>query len=490
MKNFSKIAIICICLLFTAIFTSACGSSKTTPPQPFPYWLLTQNNQQQNNNQNNNNEEEPVVTTEVTLTLTDSLNADKIASADIFYSVDSTTKKSSADDKEISKAEPNADDKTKFTITVNGTAENTKIKAVITYNSNGECLDYFSSYDGVEGTNGTYDIDFGNSTDNKAGFASGSGTEDDPYIISAPRHFVNINKQDDQGKYLYLDKSFQQKEDIDFSHLTGLKIVSATDDKDITVEKTNEKAPFYNEGHGIMSIGSSLSFDEAINNYLNSNTNNNSQEVLFTILSILTNPESYKTFFKGNYDGNNFIIDGIHIINSNEKCIGLFISYNNNLKNIKIGENSIIFLEELSNIETVYISSLSARAVNANIENCTNSCKIIIKNSKIKNVNIAGISNIINISNTNSSSDNSNSAEYNYINCINNANINVYNNDINSISVSGVFDFFMISKDNQYIDKCTNNGIIKITKNKSSDNNSSSKLYVSGSIIVQQPNSL
>ena len=236
---FKKNALLILCLFFVAVLTSACGGggSKNTPTDNSAlYFLLAQqNNQQQNNNQNNNNEEEPVVTTEVTLTLTDSLNADKIASADIFYSVDGTTKKSSADDKEISKAEPNADDKTKFTITVNGTAENTKIKAVITYDSNGECLDYFSSYNGVEATNGNFDVNFENSNGD---FAGGTGTAEDPYQISQPKHFANINK--------YLDKHFKQTADIDFSHLTGLKIVSADNDKDITIETTNEKAPFYN----------------------------------------------------------------------------------------------------------------------------------------------------------------------------------------------------------------------------------------------------
>ena len=212
-----------ICLIITALFTTACGGDekKTPPNNSALYYLLAQNNQQENNqnqennnnqqeNNNNqqeqNNEEEPVANTEITLTLTDSKEADKIAAADIYYSAENITK-SSADDQEILKAEPTADDKTKFNIKVN---ENAKIKAVLTYDNEGNLLDYFSSYNGIEATNSNFNIDFENSKDNEEGFAYGTGTEDNPFIISAPRHFVNINKKDAQGKYLYLDKHFNR----------------------------------------------------------------------------------------------------------------------------------------------------------------------------------------------------------------------------------------------------------------------------------------
>ena len=141
MKNLSRLAVMTICLLLTAIFTSACGGSSSNTPtsdNSALYFLLAQqnnNNNQQNNNNNEgqNNEEESVANTEVTLTLIDSLQSDKVATADIYYSTEDNTK-SSADDQEILKAEPNADDKTKFTIKVN---ENVKIKAVLTYDNEG-----------------------------------------------------------------------------------------------------------------------------------------------------------------------------------------------------------------------------------------------------------------------------------------------------------------------------------------------------------------
>ena len=176
MKHFTKFAVMCICLIITALFTSACGGSKATPPT-YPYFPIS--NQQENNQQQ---EEEQVATTEFTLTLTDSLQADKIAFADIYYSVDSTAK-SSADDQEILKATPNAEDKTKFTVSVNGNLDtaNLKVKAILTYDNEENLLDYFSSYDGVEATNGIFNVDFENSKDNEQGFGGGTGTKDDPF---------------------------------------------------------------------------------------------------------------------------------------------------------------------------------------------------------------------------------------------------------------------------------------------------------------------
>ena len=45
MKNFSKVVLLCICLLITAMFTTACGGSKATPPS-YPYFPT--NNQANN----------------------------------------------------------------------------------------------------------------------------------------------------------------------------------------------------------------------------------------------------------------------------------------------------------------------------------------------------------------------------------------------------------------------------------------------------------
>ncbi len=365
MKNLSRLAVMAICLLLTAIFTSACGGGGKTTPPSYPF-LFVQNNQQQENNQQeennnnqeeNNNEEEHANTTDVTLTLTDSLNADQIATADIYYSVDNNTK-SSDDDQEILKAKPTANDKTKFTISVNGTAENTKIKAVITYDSTGKCLDYFSSYNGVESENNAFNVNFENSNGD---FGGGSGTEDDPYLISQPRHFVNINKQDDQGNYLYLNKNFKQTEDLDFSHLTGLKVNKADEDKDITIETVNQNAPLYNDGQGIIPIGKD-------------NEEATSEE------------ESYLYYFQGSYDGNKKTIDGIMFVNSQKAGIGLFTGLNNGtLQNLTIGENSIFFID--TNNESysycIYIGGLAASSKYSTIENCTNNAKIVIKNLEI-----------------------------------------------------------------------------------------------------------
>ena len=140
MKYFYKIAVMSICLIITALFTSACGGGggKSTPQNnsSLYYLLAQQNNQQQEQNNNENNNEEQITQTEVTISLTDSLNADKIAKADIYYKVESTAKTAEEPkDQEILKAEPTANDKTKFTLPINDKAENVKIKAVLTYDS-------------------------------------------------------------------------------------------------------------------------------------------------------------------------------------------------------------------------------------------------------------------------------------------------------------------------------------------------------------------
>ena len=450
MKTFSKMTVMAICLLLTAIFTSACGGGKSNPPNNSAlYYLLAQqnNNQEQNNqqeennnNQNNqeeenNNEEEPANNTEVTLTLTDSLNADKIASADIFYSVEDNTK-SSDDDKEISKATPNADDKTKFVITVNGTATNTKIKAILTYDSEGNLLDYFSSYEGIEATNGTFDIDF----ENKNGdFAKGAGTDTDPYIISQPRHFANINKQDEDGSYLYLDKNFTQEKDLDFSHLTGLKVVKAEKDKDITIETTNEKAPFFNNGKGMTSIGKmnpeadyfSNIDDEATRNYA-------------------------KYFFKGNYDGQNHTIDGLTFVNAGEPIIGEGISidisvflgiYKGSLKNITIGENSIFFIDNVENPEETFLNIVGISGVVfwSTVENCTNNAKVVVKNIQCYRLFITGIA--------------CDAYESNYKNCTNNGNITIDNVESDNIYIE---QSIYTDDDSTIIESCNYTGVITV----------------------------
>ena len=438
MKNLSRLAVMAICLLLTAIFTSACGGGGKTTPPTYPYWLLTQNN----------NEEEPTIE-DSNLTLTDSLNAEQIATADIYYSVDGTAK-SSDNDQEILKAEPTANDKTKFKLPDNIDIPNTKIKAIITYDSTGKCLDYFSSYNGVESENNAFNVNFENSNGD---FGGGTGTEDDPYLISQPRHFVNINKQDDQGNYLYLNKNFKQTEDLDFSHLTGLKINKANEDKDITIETVNQNAPLYNDGQGIIPIGKD-------------NEEATSEE------------EAYLYYFQGTYDGNKKAIDGIMFVNPQEALIGLFTGLNNGtLQNLTIGENSIFFIDKNneSYSNCIGIGGLAAYPCNSTLENCTNNAKIVIKNLEIDDENhyhhtICGIS----------------SFGYNtqITNCTNNGNITVDNCKFYGLFVNGIAgEVNSFSADEQNtIDNCINNGNITITNNKNVVNGSNLILYISGII--------
>ncbi len=578
MKYIYKIAVMSICLIITALFTSACGGGGKSTPQnnsALYYLLAQQNNQQQennnqqeeqnnnennnneNNNENNNNEnnnsenneENPVVNNEITLTLTDSKDADKIAKADIYYKVESTAKTAEEPkDQEILKAEPTANDKTKFTLPINDKAENVKIKAVLTYDSEGNLLDYFSSANGVISENGNFNVDFENSKDNEAGFGGGSGTTDDPYIISKPRHFMNINKmvipnevlirvfsndipentsQDNlpdevldkilayysselpnDSPYIYLDKKFKQTEDLDFTHLTGLKIVKAEKDKDITIETTNEKAPFYNNGTGITPIG-----------HYNPNIANLYMGSIMSIEPEDVNAFLAQFFFKGDYDGDNHIIDGLIFANGKSielplnniitvhsvmpfftqilpnymTILSLFVgSYNSNFTNITIGENSIYFIDNSNadntdntdnttnlpyiefitidpndygtdNFSKTYfgISGLCFQAQGSNFNNCTNKAKIVVKNTNYFGLKIAGI-----VENCQSTT---------FTNCKNNGNITIDNVTItntNTFTVGSIpstsyygmnIDLLIGNPDNNVTEEnCTYDGVITV----------------------------
>ena len=472
MNNFKKFLQMSLVMFAVLIMTSACGSSTNPTPN---YFLLYQPDNPQEN--------------KISVQINDSLDKDKISTADFYYR--STTDKGKLSksikqekDQAVTNVQPKEDNKETFDVPVPDdiNAQNIKIVAIITYDDKKNVLDYWSSYDGIESQNDSFSIDFQNSKDNEAGFGGGSGTEDDPYIISQPRHFANINAQDDEDNYINLDKHFKQTENIDFSNLTGIKIDRTEDDKDITFEKSNPWAPFYNEGHGIPSIG--LVTKSSSSQMPGIGTQNN-------------NEDSHKTSFKGTYDGNNLIIDGIHIINSNESNIALFTgTYSATLKNIIIGENSIVFIDVLSGIDSLNISALSSSITNTTIENCTNNAKIIVKELKnVKSIAVSGIATDIQTESENSSSSiipttNNNKEEseeeepsYEYTNCVNKANICIYNNNIEKIYVGGCFALKIMSMDSSMdissmtsmfsssditISKCKNSGKIKITNNKTS----------------------
>lgn len=527
MKYIYKIAVMSLCLIITALFTSACGSGSKSTAQnnsSLYYLLAQQENNNQQEQQNNNNGEDPVANNGITLALTDSKDSDKIAKADIYYKVESTSKTAEeTEDQAILKAEPNANDNTKFTIPVNEKPENVKIKAILTYDSEGNLLDYFSSANGVISENGNFNVDFENSKD-VDGFGGGSGTEDDPYIISAPRHFMNINKmfisndiltdmktakmldnemiseikskgeisqnengiyisQDDipdetldlilayyssvgtNSPYLYLDKHFKQTEDLDFTHLIGFKVNKADDDKEITCKVTTEKAPFYNEGNGITKIGE----------------------------------DNDDSCLKGTYDGDKHIIDGIIFVNPKIANISIFGHVNNStIKNLTIGENSIVLIDENNEIfkeNVLNINLISSKLNKSVLENCTNNAKIIVKNIETKYIIIFGLANSTDdcefkncTSNGNILLDNcniSNSCEIyginyrsnNCENCTNERNINIDNcNIINSVYLFGINSF---SKKHE---NCINEGYIKVTNNSLNSINIAGLAYQSNNI--------
>ena len=475
MNNLKKILQMSIVMFVIILMTSACGSDTNT--EYIPYFIPINDG-----------------TNKVTVKINDSLEQDKIASADFCYRPSTDKGKLSKtikqeNDQIVINVEPKGKNTFDVPVPENITPKNIKIVAIITYDNKKNVLDYWSSYDGVEAQNNSFSIDFQSSKD-VDGFGGGSGTEDDPYIISQPRHFANINAQDDEDNYINYDKHFKQTENIDFSNLTGFKIDRTEDDKDITIEKLNPWAPFYNEGHGVPSIGVVTKSSSSL---MLGMGNQNSEE-----------EDTHKTSFKGIYDGNNLIIDGIHIINSNEANTALFTgTYSATLKNITLGENSIVLIDGISGIDKLNISALSSSIINTTVENCTNNSKIIIKNLKgVKSIAVSGIATDIQTesessstsslftTNNNNNNENNNTEEseeeepsYDYTNCVNKANICIYNNSIEKIYVGGCFTCGIMSMDSMdmssmtsmfssggdiTISKCKNSGIIKIKNNKTS----------------------
>ena len=319
----------------------------------------------------------------------DSKNSDKIAKADIYYSENNTENNDEDDtnnkeDKEILKAIPLSNDRTKFKLPDDIDITKIKIKAVLTYDNNGNLLDYDSSYSGIGVENDNITIDFENSKDNKAGFGGGDGsTLDTPYIISKPRHFANINAKDKNGNYLYLDnqKHFEQTENLDFTHLTGLKIINDPpndqhEDKTyIKIETVNKKAPFYNEGHGIAPIGE-LNITQDIEDL----NNIEEPENLATLMS---------KAFQGDYQGKDYIIDGIIVCNRSIYG-GLFAGiYNGTAQGIHVGKNSIFFFNELPTISgkttnNLYVGSIAGFRANSKIENCKNNATFLLRDINIE----------------------------------------------------------------------------------------------------------
>lgn len=76
--------------------------------------------------------------------------------------------------------------------------------------------------------------------------------------------------------------------------------------------------------------------------------------------SIGSQEEILNEIFKGIYDGDNHIIDGIVMANSEKESIGLFsIIHNGTIQKLTIGENSIFFIDKTNKHEATYIGAIS-----------------------------------------------------------------------------------------------------------------------------------
>lgn len=162
-----------------------------------------------------------------------------------------------------------------------------------------------------------------------------------------------------------------------------------------------------------------------------------------------------KYFFKGNYDGQNHIIDGLTFVNG-EPIIGdgTFIRisvfwgiYKGSLKNITIGENSIFFVDNVENPEEtgLYISGICNSVFWSTLENCTNNAKVVVKNIQCLALEIIGVA--------------WDTYGSNYKNCTNNGNITIDNVEIYDIYIEQLI---CTDDDSTIIDGCNYTGVITV----------------------------
>ncbi len=154
-------------------------------------------------------------------------------------------------------------------------------------------------------------------TKNSQGFAGGSGTEDDPYLI--------VNKEQLNNVRNYLSSHFKLLFDIEFNYTDFA-----------------EGGDFYNEGAGFEPIGKK------------------------------SDP------FTGSFDGNYHTIKNLYInasSSSNNLYVGLFGYISGTIKNL--GMIDIDFLGAASSSKSVYIGGITGGALKSTITNCYSTGRIL-----------------------------------------------------------------------------------------------------------------
>ncbi len=195
-------------------------------------------------------------------------------------------------------------------------------------------------------------------------YASGTGTQADPYIISDGSELAYFSNQ--LSTYDYANTYFKLSKDIVLN-----KGVFSYD------ETNGIKYIFNNETFYIKEYNDEY-YDNIERTGIDSGTVN-----LFTSLN----------GFKGYFDGNSYTIYGVYITNETNEELSLFTDLEGTVNNLYV-QNSIIY-------GGTYTGGISSKTKNASLSNVLFSGNVIGRKTNIeKTINIAPTTSIINMENT------------------------------------------------------------------------------------------
>ena len=144
---------------------------------------------------------------------------------------------------------------------------------------------------------------------------TGTGTEEDPYLIYTPKDFMSINND--------MDGHYKLMNNLDFSNLCGLSVETDDENNSFTITTEDSSAVMYNNGEGYFPIG--------YNGYYPLNGTEKSTSLFSELTNISNTSKIYGTSatsqyycFTGELDGNSKVISGIVSNPANTYSVGLF----------------------------------------------------------------------------------------------------------------------------------------------------------------------
>ena len=168
---------------------------------------------------------------------------------------------------------------------------------------------------------------------------TGTGTEEDPYLIYTPKDFMSINND--------MDGHYKLMNNLDFSNLCGLSVETDDENNSFTITTEDSSAVMYNNGEGYFPIG--------YDGYYPLNGTEKSTSLFSELANINNTSKIYGTSatsqyycFTGELDGNSKVIKGIISNPANTYSVGLFSFLANkaNIHNLII-KDSVFILNDI-----------------------------------------------------------------------------------------------------------------------------------------------